>query len=340
MRLVASIVAAAIVAAGSSASPGILPEDRIWFAPGAGTVDMLRLFEAPQEWTHARAVIDVFQFYQGHALTQGGPLNGPNRYDAFVQVNAFRQLRQWGKRVAMEVGVVKEFYCTEDDSGMRASIADTVDAVRNVEAAGGRVAYLSMDEPFISGRSARCGGPSLEPTANRLAIYMPAIKRAFPGIRIGLVEPYPFFRPEEFGDMLRLMRDRGIPPDFLHVDTEGRPSTSPGRERFVPDILQLSDLARSYQMPFGMLLIGQHGDADALYAADVRRNTENLAVIFLGWEFMPQHIVIQSFAESRTGQFITPSNLPESSPDTHTALVNEVYHRLRTAANLGGRRLR
>ena len=36
------------------AAPLPFPADRIWFTPGPGTIDMLRLFEAPDEWGPAR----------------------------------------------------------------------------------------------------------------------------------------------------------------------------------------------------------------------------------------------------------------------------------------------
>jgi len=46
-------------------------------------------------------------------------------------------------------------------------------------------------------------------------------------------------------------------------------------------------------------------------------------------------VIIQSWALSATGLFITPSNLPETSPTTHTALINQIYDMLR---NLKGPR--
>ena len=57
-----------------------------------------------------RRTIDVFKFYQGQTLTAADPGDGPNRYDAFVRVDAFRKLLRWGIRIALEVGGVKERY--------------------------------------------------------------------------------------------------------------------------------------------------------------------------------------------------------------------------------------
>ena len=54
-----------------------------------------------------------------------------------VRADAFRSLQRWGKTTAIEVGAVKEFYCTPDASGMHAAIDDTLTSVRAVQAAGG-----------------------------------------------------------------------------------------------------------------------------------------------------------------------------------------------------------
>jgi hypothetical protein len=289
---------------------------------------MLRLFEAPQEWPRARQIMEVFEFYQGHLLTQVSQGEGPNSYTAFVKADAFRKLTRWGKRIAVEAAAVKEVYCTADASGMQASIDRTLEALRNVRAAGGRVSFVAMDEPFTSGVSRRCGGPSLAPTADRLAVYIPAVKRAFPDVRVGLIEPYPVFSPEQFAEMLGLLRERGVPVDFLHADVR-RPDVSPGRELFPGEMLELSALATQYKIPFGAIIWGDNGDADALYAADALRNARELGNAFGSWEALPKHIIIQSWAVTATGQFITPSNLPETAPSTHTALLNQIYDMFR-----------
>jgi hypothetical protein len=331
-RILAAVLAAALLVA-PDASSWPWTTDRIWLTPGPGTLDLLRLFEAPQEWTRARQIIEVFEFYQGHLLTQVSPGEGPNSYTAFVKADAFRKLARWGKRIAVEAGAVKEAYCTPDASGMQTSIDRTLEALRNVRAAGGRVSYVAMDEPFTSGIGRRCGGPSLTPTADRLAIYIPAVKKAFPDVRIGLIEPYPVFSPEQFSEMFRLLRERIVTPDFLNADVR-RPDVSPGRELFAGEMLELSALAAQYKIPFGVIIWGDNGDADALYAADALRNARELAHVWRSWEVMPQ-VIVQSWALSATGQFITPSNLPETAPYSHTALVNQIYDLLR---NLKGPR--
>lgn len=326
--LLASVLGLALLATPSAGAPPT-GSTRLWFTPGPGTVDMLRLFEAPHDWETAREAIDVFEFYQGHTLTQAGPGEGPNRYDAFVRVDAFRKLARWGKRVAIEVASVKEHYCTPDATGMQAAVDATLESLRNVHAGGGRVAYIAMDEPFVSGLSRRCGGPGFAPTADRLAAYIPAVRRAFPAVRIGLIEPYPGFSVAQFTEIMRLLAARGLAVDFLHADAR-RPDTPVESEGFGGGLLQLRDLAAQYGIPFGVIIWGDPGDSDALYAADALRNADELGAVFRRWEVMPDRVLIQSWARSRSGQYITPRNLPEGQQNTHAWLVNEINRRLRT----------
>ena len=330
MRGLSVAIALSLAIVTTNAAPWPWPGDRIWFTPGPGTIDMLRLFEAPDEWPLARQTIDVFKFYEGQTLTAGTPGDGPNRYDAFVRADAFRKLLRWGKRIAIEAPAVKEQFCTADDSGMKAAVDATLESIRNVRAGGGVVTYVAMDEPFAGGLVRRCGGVDFSTTADRLAVYIPAVRRAFPGIRVGLIEPYPLFNPSQFAEMLRLLRDRGQSVDFLHIDPS-QPTTEVAHEAFSRDLIHLAELATEYRIPYGVILWGADSDADAIYGASALKSADALAHTFRSWDVMPEHVIIQSWALSSTGQFITPSNLPESSSYTHTWLVNQIYQMLRTA---------
>src|SRR5262249_13154596 len=146
--------------------------DRLWFCPSPGSIDYLDLFTHPDAWPLARQLVNVFKFYQQHTQTPAPDLVGPNNYDALVRAGAFRLLAGWNKKTAIEAGAVKEFYCTADGSGMNEAVANTIASIRGVQAAGGSVSYIAMDEPFVSGRSKVCGGPALEPTADRVATYV------------------------------------------------------------------------------------------------------------------------------------------------------------------------
>ena len=332
LRLVTAIGLA--LAATFPADSAPVPDDRIWFSPGPGTRDYLRLFDQPDEWTRARAVVDVFKFYAQHTQTPAPSIVGPNTYDAFVRIGAFRRLTSWRIKTALEAGAVKEFWCTPDASGMEEAVRQTLEAVRAIDNAGGALAYLAMDEPWVSGRAGVCGGPALEPTADRVAVYMSAVARAYPALRIGLIEAYPFSSAAAIESMVQMLRTRGVPPAFLHMDVDWH-RLNPGD--FVRDLRRLQAFAASQNIPFGVIIVGFNGDSDTLYGVDAAGLANLIAETFTEWDAMPEHLVVQSWAVTPTGLFITPSNLPEDRPYTHTNLVREFFRRLRgsTGGNTG-----
>jgi hypothetical protein len=316
-----------LAAFASTSAPAALPvsADRIWFSPGPGTLDYLRLFDHPEEWARARSVVTVFKFYAQHTQT----IVGPNTYDALVRADAFRKLTTWKIKTALEAGSVKEFWCTPDASGMEASIRSTLDAVKAIEDAGGQLSYLAMDEPWVSGRARVCGGPDLEPTADRVALYMSTVARARPALKIGLIEAYPFSSADAIETMVQLLRARGVSPAFLHMDVDWH-SLQPGV--FSRDMKRLQASAASFNIPFGIIIVGYNGEADGLYTFDDDALANAIADTFQTWDAMPQHIIFQSWVVTSTGLFITPSNLPEDRLYTHTNTVWDLFRRLRGAS--------
>jgi hypothetical protein len=329
-RGVLTALAFAVLLAGpASTAPSPVAADRIWFCPGPGTIDYVRLFQHPEEWRHARAVMDVFKFYQGHTQTPPPSSALPNSYDALVAAGAFRTVSQWGKKIALENGAVKEFYCTPDASGMNRSIADTVDSIRAVEAAGGTVSYIAMDDPFAAGRAPVCGGPDPEPTADRIATYVRGVHARFPDVQIGLIDAYPLSSEARLETILDLLQARGVAPAFFHADVDSRALRPGGPAEFTRDMRALRQACAARNIPFGILIWGYNGDSDMLYALDADKVVGEITQTFTNWNDMPDHLIVQSFAVSATGQFITPSNLPEDQPYTHTRLLWNIYRRLR-----------
>ena len=327
-RVRAALLLVALIASASPGGGAQQARPRFWFCPGPGTLDYVRLFDHPEEWRHARPLVSVFKFYQQHTFMPAPAIVGPDTYDAFVRAGVFRRLKQWRIETAIELASVKEFYCTPDASGMNESIAATLRSVRAVEAAGGTVAYLAMDEPFVSGRARVCGGPALEPTADRVATYTNAVRSAFPAIKLGLIEAYPFLGADAIDNILALLAARNALPAFLHLDVDLNAMRA-GRDDFTRDMRRLRDAAKARGMQFGIIIWGNNGDADPLYALDASRLVESVTAAFPSWDDMPDHVIVQSWAESRTGLRITPTNLPEDRPITPTNLLWNVFRRLR-----------
>jgi hypothetical protein len=308
--------------------------DRIWFSRSRGSIDYLQLFARPDLWARARAVVDVFKIYQQHTQTPAADLVGPNTYEALNRAGAFRILASWKIKLAIEAGAVKEFYCTADASGMNQSIANTVASIRAVQSAGGSVTYIAMDEPFVSGSAKVCGGPALEPTADRVSTYVSGVKAAFPGIAIGLIEAYPFSSADAIESEVTLLQSRGATPAFLHMDVDWHLS---GAAAFTRDMARLATFAAAQKIPFGIIITGYNGNADPLYAVDAYGITDLIARTFPAWNRLPDHLVFQSWATTDSGLAITPANLDDRRVYSHTSLVRDIYRRLRgmTGASTG-----
>jgi hypothetical protein len=323
-----TVLAASLLIAIAISRPAAAPApDRIWFAPGPGTIDYVNLFEHPEQWPRARALFDVFKFYQQHTQTPAPDIVGPNTYDALVRAGAFQTLMTWRKKIAIEAGSVKEFYCTPDASGMNQSITNTVDSIRAVQQAGGTVTYIAQDDPFGSGRAAVCGGPALEPTADRIATYVQGVHAVFPSVQIGLIEAYPLSSEPTLETILGLLADRGAAPAFLHADIDSRGLRPPAND-FTRDMRALRSACTARGIPFGIIVWGYNGDSDVLYAKDAEYVVEEITRAFTKWADMPDDIIIQSWAVSSTGLLITPTNLPDDRPYTHTNLLWEALRRL------------
>jgi len=211
---------------------------------------------------------------------------------------------------------------------MADAVRQSVASIRAVEAAGGTVSYLAMDEPFVSGRAAVCGGPALEPTADRIATYVSGVRAASPNVRIGWIEAYPFTDEASLEAALDLLRARSATPAFMHVDVDSRALARAGAD-FTRDMRALRAACAARQVPFGIIVWGYNGDADALYGLDAEGVINEISAAFSTWDDMPDHLVFQSWAQTPTGLWLTPSNLPESRPYTHTNLLAQTYRRLR-----------
>ncbi|HWT44837.1 MAG TPA: hypothetical protein VN085_02675 [Vicinamibacterales bacterium] len=284
------------------------------------------MFEHPDEWQRARRLISVFNFTQQHTGVIPDAIVGPNRYDALVAADVFAKLKTWGIRTSLGVGSVKTFYC--HPGGMEQSVRDTLNAVQAVIAAGGEVSYLPMDEPFLSGSLPECDGPgAMDRTADRLASYMKAVHAVYPSTQIGLIEAYPSFTPTDFRLMLNLMDARGIRPAFLQVDVDIR-AVRPPQNDLVVDLKSLREAARARKIPFGVIVWGYNGDADALFAFDASHLAHAFESAFPNRASLPDQVIFASWSESATGLRITPSNLPDSRRYTLTNIMMTTYRRL------------
>jgi hypothetical protein len=111
---------------------------------------------------------------------------------------------------------------------------------------------------------------------------------------------------------------RGIKPAFFHLDIDLN-AIKPATDTLAQDVVALAARFAQEGIQFGIIVWGNNGDSDALYAEDAMRLARRIGEAFP--EQLPPQIIFQSWAVSRTGQSMTPTNLPENAANTHTFLI-------------------
>jgi len=295
-----------------------LSAPQVWYGPNMGSVDFPELFTSPERWSAARERVDVFQFY-GNAVS-GDPfdIGGDNVLDTFVDVDAFGQLHEWGIAIALEMGVIKWFACGH------ASWAEYANrGITNVEANGGRVSFVAMDEPLLGGQISEGGvgcDYSVEEAAAEVAAFMTAVTAEHPDVRIGTIETIPPHTVGEIEEWMLALEAAGAKPAFLHLDVEIADGIA--NPVFVAELRQLRDFSEDRGIPFGLILTAdwQVADSHQAYYESVMQWTHTIR---LGMG-RPSHLIFQSWmGPAANGFHEMPVNLPEDEPGvySHTRLI-------------------
>ena len=296
--------------------------DLVWFAPNFGSTDYLDLFTKPEQWSEARSRINVFKFYTQSVLDSPCQICGENTFDAFVNVGAFQRLTDWGIAVGVEVGAVKHWGCTGAEEYRVAS-----ETVRNIQANGGTVAFLDMDEPYIGGESVVNGQAcsfTMEQSADVTSQFIRNVKDAYPNILVGDTEPYPYFSESQLEQWIVTLEDRGTTLAHFHLDVD-MVRARQERQDVTADLRKLSQFLQEREIPFGVIFTSNsnwtpRSDSAFFDATMEWVRTVNAAV------GKPQHVIFQSWlGPAANGAHEVPINLPEDDPSvySHTRLIIE-----------------
>ena len=134
------------------------------------------LFEQPGAWQETRTVIDVLGC---------SDLNIQKQFTDDELRTWFPKLRQWGLKFALEVGALKPWGKTAEKTfNIERPMWD------RVERLGGSIYAIAMDEPLCCVRKeiAQPDDYAVEETARYIAL----VRRHYPKVLIGDIEPYPF----------------------------------------------------------------------------------------------------------------------------------------------------
>jgi hypothetical protein len=301
-------------------TPDVLTRD-VWFAPDFASADFQNLFTQPDQWSVARSKVRTFKFYaiQANSSSFGCPAwqCGPTRLPELINVQAFSRLKAWGIDVAIETEAVQPGSCTADSNF---NIAE--DAIQNIQANGGTVRFIAMDEPFILGQLTFDGQTcnlTMEQSADQTKRFIQLVQGKFVYIVIGDIEPYPYFTVAQLESWISLVQSLGVQLAFFHLDVDPALVAANGAD-LVGDLQVLNAFCQAHNIPFGVLLNSLTATSDTAYYNEAIQFTQRVKSA-IG---KPQLSIFQSF-DCATGICDTPINLPENDPTifSHTRLIND-----------------
>lgn len=301
----------------------------VWVSPNIGSRDFLELFSNPDAWSTARSRITGIGFSGAHLLADPCSTCGENTLNNFLTVvpgGAFRWLAAHQLKIVLEAPSVKSFDCQAASTG-----AQTLQGIGNVAANGGAVAYVAMDEPFISALPPNQAFAASMPTCNftvqqtavAVAGYVARINAAYPNVRVGLIEPYPYFSAKQIESFVTALAAAGITLPFFHLDyDETFLSVDPA-----PDFLEFRNFFSQRQIPFGIIIIGSNGTNDQLATNGALVAALRISSV-LGIHTL-QHVLFESWLDypPTAGQqtlLLYPDNLPDNVQTTMMGMANVV----------------
>lgn len=328
---------------------GSVARPEVWYVPAPHSRDFLDLFRYPEQWPNARARITTFGFFQGQTFPGAThPEHSPNFYESFVGVNAFSLLTTWGKDINFEAGAVKEYSCTNDGETAWTDVWGTKSSIYGVNQAGGRVRYISMDEPFTAalrgginmqdGSQIRaCPEYTLERTAKQIRWYTeaihhdvrtlpdgaigrydpwigeaPAMVTAFPEVHVGLIEAYPEFSISEFKQMVLALEAEGVHLPHLHIDIDMYRAVRE-QQNLSKDLGDLAAFLKQRKITFGIIIWGERGLSDQTYYDDAIKFALRIRQALP--RGAPDRLIFESWARYLPARPIddvrTPQNIPE-----------------------------
>ena len=338
-----------------------LDQNQVWFTPNIGSVDMLDLFESPEQWATARAHIQVFKFYMTQVGSEGWSCTvlphancGENHLQNLIEQDAFAKLASWGLEIAIEsffagpVASVDPIVCTPDEQVLSLTLDGTANVINNVYANGGTVRYLAMDEPIRQWYPAQyyiltgqtdprpCLTDSLDVLADHVADYILFMQDALPSVSIGHVELYPEVGVPQLEEWILALEERGVALPFLHLDVHG-PRVAQYLDFGIDvdvaaDLMELKSFLTDHNIALGVIVTDINWDAqlweedeydDAAYFSRTMEWLDELSPVAGSVD----HFVFQSwvFPYYTTGP--GPNQIPTNLPDddvalaTHTRLI-------------------
>jgi hypothetical protein len=286
-----------------------------------GSLDFMSLFAEKAQWNEAARHVQVFNLFGGWVAHF--PWEPAESSDQELQ-SIIADLNRRGIAIGFEASpLVATDECGRGVEGFFGP-EEGLRIVNRLKKFGANVSYVSLDEPFAFGHI--YDGPSAchwspEKIAQQVREYIMAIKSVYPDAIIGDNEPLwagvDVQELIEWLDIYRRVTGSSFP--FIHLDLDY------SRPDWYIAAKQLEKEARVRDVEFGIFYLGDAGDTtDAEWLNKAFERARVYEVVTGG---KPDHVIFESWNDRP--DYV----LPESNPDTFTALINR-YFRTRTILSL------
>jgi len=272
------------------------------------------LFEKPQQWEQTRKAIDVL-FYTD--------LNFNKQFTDADLSAWFPMMRQWGLKLGMEVGAIKNWGQTGAKTfGIEQPMWE------RIERLGGKIDAIAMDEPLLCVRRElkKDDAYAVEETANYIAL----VRKNFPNIRVGDIEPYPSLPLEDhyswidaLQKKLAEMNVRGL--DFYRLDVNWVEFTARNHGSWL-ELRKLERACRQKKISFSLIYwaSGYPALAKKGLADD---STWYVSIMEQGYDYaliggMPDQYVIESWLDDAPSR-----SVPETEQFSFTRSVLDFSRR-------------
>lgn len=291
-------------------------------APASASADLGAMFTdagAPQ-WAEARSKLRGFQFYQ-QSLRDYCPTCGQNSLNGLVasrSEGAFTWLTRQGIQIGVEAGSVKEHTCDGRELG-RVVLHD----MGPIYGSGSHVTFIAMDEPFTAAMPSPDGSTSgrcdfdIDRTVIEVRAFIDTVHATHPAIRVGLIEPYPYFTAEELISFIGALENAGVHLPFFRLDFDLRHRRNTDSNA-ATDLKRLHSFVVGRGIEFELIVTGYDGKTDAGAVASAMA----LAYEVKGVVGRPHAVVFQDWSADRLGVSTLAVNLPEGQVGSLTWLVN------------------
>lgn len=278
----------------------------------ASAEDFMDLFTPDSPWAEAAGHIQVFNLNGG--WVQDVPWT-QHASDAQLK-QVIDDLNRRGIAIGVEVGPFNPTTCGQNVESFGGGFPAARQVIDRIQAMGGVVRYVSLDEPFTFASLYR--GPNAcqwtpEETAKKLGAFVKQVVSAYPQVEVADIEALLQLQQvenlEAWIEAYQKVNGSYLPSFHLDIDYAlvGWPQAARGLETYV----------RQRGISFGIYYIGNGGDStDQAWLTNAGQRIKQYEEQAGG---QPDHVLFQSWHQH-------PHHLlPETGPDTFTQLIDRYF---------------